>query len=331
MTRFLPSLWATVGLGLLWSSLTVGAEPKKILVVTVTTEFRHSSIPTAERILTKLGKDSGLFQVDFVQQPPNEPILNKPAEPKRPEEPKPDSDEAKYQKALEQYKTDLQKYLTSLEKYHADLEKYQAEEPKLKAARPVWEAQQKAALGQLRPANLLRYSAVLFINTTGDLPLPDRDGFIQWIREGHGFVATHSGSDTFHHYRPYLEMLGGEFETHHAQVAVDCLNLDPQHPACRHLDPVWNIFDEIYIIKSYSRASVHGLLTLNHHPNEKDKAGDYPISWCKEFGRGKVFYTSLGHREDVWENPIYQIHLLGGIKWALGLAPGDAAPQTAAR
>jgi type 1 glutamine amidotransferase len=86
---------------------------------------------------------------------------------------------------------------------------------------------------------------------------------------------------------------------------------------------------------------VHGLLTLDHHPNN-GSPGDYPISWCKQYGKGRVFYTSLGHREDVWDpdtpadfkrkNPrevseAYQKHILGGIKWALGLEKGDATPQ----
>jgi type 1 glutamine amidotransferase len=84
---------------------------------------------------------------------------------------------------------------------------------------------------------------------------------------------------------------------------------------------------------------VHGLLTLEAHPNDKTP-GDYPIAWKKEFGQGRVFYTSLGHREDVWDddpgmkgrkNPPetakeYQQHILGGIKWAMGMENCPAAP-----
>jgi type 1 glutamine amidotransferase len=53
--------------------------------------------------------------------------------------------------------------------------------------------------------------------------------------------------------------------------------------------------------------------------------GHFPVTWCKTYGNGKVFYTSLGHREDVWENENYQKHILGAIKWALGLEPGESA------
>jgi type 1 glutamine amidotransferase len=66
---------------------------------------------------------------------------------------------------------------------------------------------------------------------------------------------------------------------------------------------------------------------LDKHPNNKKFLGHFPVAWCKNFGTGKVFYTSLGHREDVWENKRYQQHILGGIRWALGLEKGDASPM----
>ena len=65
------------------------------------------------------------------------------------------------------------------------------------------------------------------------------------------------------------------------------------------------------------------LLSLDKHPNT-GAAGFYPISWCRDYGKGRVFYTSLGHREDVLEADWYRRHLLGGIQWALGQAGKDA-------
>jgi type 1 glutamine amidotransferase len=139
----------------------------------------------------------------------------------------------------------------------------------------------------------------------------------------------HSATDTFHGFRPFIDMIGGEFKTHGAQVEVDPINQDKECPACRHIPSDWKVFDEIYQFQSFDPAKVHGLLTLNKHPNDKTP-GNYQISWCKEYGKGRVFYTSLGHREDVWDpnwtdrkNPkevaeAYQKHILEGIKWALG-------------
>ena len=273
--------------------LTAGAaEPKKILVVTTTVGFRHSSIATAEKVLAKLGQQSGLFTLDYAQQPPNQPSA-----PKTP--PKDASAEV-------------------LEKFHADEAKY-------KTAEAEW---LKDSLSKLSPENLKHNDAVIFANTTGDLPLPDKQGFLDWIAAGHAFLGMHSASDTFHGFPPYIEMLGGEFQTHNAQAGVECLVQDLKHPATKHFGESFCVEqEEIYLLKNYDPSKVHELLILDKHPNKKKESGHFPIAWVKEYGTGKVFYTSLGHRENVWENERYQKHILGAIKWALGLEPGDAKPQ----
>jgi type 1 glutamine amidotransferase len=270
------------------------SRPKKLLVVTVTTGFRHSSISTAEKVLSQLANETKDFTVDFVQQPPSEP--HAPQQPKLPNNPTAE-DQQKYQAAQAAFATAQKDYTEK------------------KAA---WDAEVKKSLSRLDAAGLKKYDGVIFANTTGDLPLPDPKAFLDWIHAGKAFIGMHSASDTFHGFRPYVEMLGSEFLTHGAQATVDCLNQDPKHAACRHLGPSWTVHDEIYIMKSFDRPRVHGLLSLDKHPNQKTP-GDYPIAWCRNYGKGHLFYTSLGHREDVWENPVYQKHILGGIRWALGL------------
>ncbi len=196
----------------------------------------------------------------------------------------------------------------------------------------------KAVLAEkMSPEALKKYDGIVFANTTGDLPVPDKQAFLDWIKSGKGFVGMHSASDTFHGFAGYLDMLGGEFQTHKAQVEVQPINQDQECPACKHLGMDWKVFDEIYIIKNFDPTKLHGLLTLNAHPNDKTP-GTYPISWCKEYGHGRVFYTSLGHREDVWDpnwpdrkNPKkvaedYQAHILNGIKWSLGLEQWNVKP-----
>ena len=273
------------------------AKPKKLIVVTVTSGFRHSSIATAEVVLSKLAAQSGAFTVDFVRQPANEPSApHKPALPKNPTA----ADQTTFKDAEAAFPALMKAYETK----HADWVKLQAE-----------------ALKKLSAESLKAYDGVIFANTTGDLPLPDNQAFIDWIRSGKAFIGMHSASDTFHGFRPYVEALGSEFLTHGAQATVECLNQDPKHPACAPLEKSWKIHDEIYIMKSFERPRVHGLLTLDKHPNT-NAAGDYPIAWCRQVGKGRVFYTSLGHREDVWENPLYQKHILGGIQWALKQAKG---------
>jgi len=201
-----------------------------------------------------------------------------------------------------------------------------AEKQKEKVA--AWQAGIKADFAAKMSAEALKkYDAVIFCNTTGNLPVPSMDDFLSWIKNGGNFIGMHAASDTFHASPAFIDMLGGEFKQHGPQVKVDCINQDLQHPATKHFGSHYEIFDEIYQFKNFHRERVHGLLTLDKHPNDKTP-GDYPVSWCKQVGKGRVFYTSLGHREDVWESADYDKHILGGIKWALGLEPGDATPQT---
>lgn len=179
---------------------------------------------------------------------------------------------------------------------------------------------------KMSPDALKNYDGVIFANTTGDLPLPDKEAFMKWIQSGKAFIGMHSATDTFHGYPAFIEMIGGEFVSHGPQVGVECINEDPEHPATKHLGGTYPIFDEIYILKNFHREKVHGLLTLDKEPN-KLYPGDFPIAWSKQVGRGKLFYTSLGHREDVWLSSDYQKHIMGGIKWGLGIEDGDAKPQ----
>ena len=317
------------------------AEPKKVIVCTVTTGFRHSSIGDAEKTLKQLGVESGAFSVvDFVQQPTAQ-LFKKPSAPNEPGDLKADADD----KARSKYDGEMKRYSDDLKKYEEAIAKWTtADDAKVKTSQADYDAQMKAGMEKLSPANLAarQIDGVIFANTTGDLPLPDREGFIKWIEAGHGFMAMHSGSDTFHGFNGYNDMLQGEFETHGAQVPADLIAADTAHPANAGIGAKWDIqMEEMYIIKNQDRAKVRSLWYLSHHPNDAAKAGFYPVSWCRTAGTGRVFYTSLGHREDLWnadpnlkdrKNPVevskkYHAHLLGGIKWALGLAEGSATPN----
>jgi type 1 glutamine amidotransferase len=171
---------------------------------------------------------------------------------------------------------------------------------------------------KMTPAALKQYDGVFFLNTTGMLPLPDKQAFLDWIKSGKGFIGTHSATDTFHGVNrvdPYISMIGAEF-VEHTVAKVECINEDPKHPATRHLGKIWPVFDEIYIMKNFSLDKVHLLLRLDKAPGS-EQPGFFPIAWCKPYGNGRVFYTVLGHEDAVWENPDFQLHLLGGIQWAL--------------
>ena len=260
-----------------------GGEPKRIIICSVTTGFRHSSIAIAEKTLQKLGEESGAYTiVDFVHQPSG---------------------------------------------------------PKDQAAEEM-----KKNMEKLSPASLVaqKIDGVIFANTTGDLPLPDRDGFIKWIEDGHAFMAMHSGSDTFHGFPGYNGMLQGEFSGHGAQVPADLVAGDAAHPANGGIGATWNLQqEEMYHIKNQDRSKVRVLWFMRHDPNKVEQLGYFAVSWCRMAGKGHVFYTTLGHREDLWTDDAsikdrkntpetskhFQAHILGGIKWALGLSDGSSEPN----
>ena len=187
----------------------------------------------------------------------------------------------------------------------------------------------------LTPDGLKKYDAVFFVNTTGNLGIPDLNAFLDWIKEGHGFIGCHSAADTYHpkdaeNNTGYVDMIGGEFKTHNRQCEVTAIVNDTAHPAVSHLGSSAKFFDEIYLYTQNMRDKVHVLLATDKHPNDgapdANEPGDYLLSWCKRHGRGRVFYTELGHKPEVWAREDYQKHLLGGIKWALGLERGSGRP-----
>ena len=194
----------------------------------------------------------------------------------------------------------------------------------------VHAAMVKVLAEKMSTAALKKYDGVIFANTTGDLPLPDKAAFLKWLKSGKAFIGMHAATDTFRGHKPpdpFIEMIGGEFQSHPKGLFdVECLNQDPKHPACASVPLKWPVKDEIYMIGSHNPKKVHYLLKLDKHPKE-GTPGDFPIAWCKMFGKGKVFYTSLGHGAEMWANPDYQKHIIGGIEWALGLKKGDATPQ----
>jgi type 1 glutamine amidotransferase len=199
---------------------------------------------------------------------------------------------------------------------------------------------QEDVKAMLTPDGLKKYDGVFFANTTGNIGIPDLKAFCDWVKAGHAFIGTHSAGDTYHPSdtngdTSYIDMVGCEFRTHGAQSEVQCIVEDPKHPAVKHWPSSFTIKDEIYHFRVNNRSTVHVLLALKTQgmdgvkdpKTNEDMSGkptDMLISWCKNYGKGKVFYTALGHRPDVWARPDYQQHLLGGIKWALGLEKGSA-------
>ena len=98
---------------------------------------------------------------------------------------------------------------------------------------------------------------------------------------------------------------------------------DAAHPATAHLPQAFQLQDEWYNFQQNPRASVSVLMTLDEssYAPGADAMGDHPIAWFHEFDGGRAFYTALGHRPELYTDPLFTQHLLGGIRWAAGVAP----------
>jgi type 1 glutamine amidotransferase len=184
--------------------------------------------------------------------------------------------------------------------------------------------------------NLDFFDAVIFY-TTGELPMDaeQKAALLTFVRdEGKGFLGVHSAADTFYTWPEYGEMLGGWFDAHpwntfQAPIVVE----DKNHPATAHLPSSFTMRDEIYQFKNYSRDKIRVLMRLDEtkldlkNKNVHRTDGDFAVTWVKNYGKGRVFYSTLGHVEEAYDNPDVKKMYVEGLKWVLGLTEGDTKPH----
>ncbi|MGI8784750.1 MAG: ThuA domain-containing protein [Acidobacteriota bacterium] len=202
---------------------------------------------------------------------------------------------------------------------------------KLAAQEKDFEVTASEDVSLLRADSLKNFDLVLFY-TTGELPMTDveKQDLMKWVRSGKGFAGVHSATDTFYQWPEYGEMIGGYFDGHPWTATSDPVTVkvdDTSHVATRHLGSSFQIQDEIYQYKNYSRDRVHVLMSLDTARTDMTKRGikrtdgDFALAWVRQWGKGRVFYTALGHRPEVWSDPRFQTHLLNGLRWAMGVVP----------
>jgi len=184
--------------------------------------------------------------------------------------------------------------------------------------------------------NLDYFDAVIFY-TTGELKMDDQQkaDLLSFVKEdGKGFIGIHSATDTFYNWPEYGEMIGGYFDEHpwgtfNAPVIVE----DREFPGMDHFPEEFVILDEIYQHKNYSRDNVRVLMSLDAskldmaNPRVHRTDGDFAVTWVKNHGKGRVFYSNLGHREETYDRPDIQNMLVEGVKWTLGMTQADATPR----
>ena len=171
--------------------------------------------------------------------------------------------------------------------------------------------------------NLKNYAAVVFY-TTGELPISpeNRQALYSWIQAGGGFVGIHCATDTLYKDPKYGEMIGGYFAGHPWHMKVPILVEDSTHPATALLGERFEFTDEIYQFRNFNADNVDVLLRLDPKFKQIGKgrhkeSNYYAVAWSRDYGKGRVFYTSLGHRREVWVDPTFLKHLTSGIRWAM--------------
>ncbi len=188
--------------------------------------------------------------------------------------------------------------------------------------------------------NLGAFDAVAFF-TDGDLDMDDsqKADFLSFIRDdGKGFIGIHSAAITFLSWPEYGKMIGGYYDGHpwgefDAPLVVE----DPAFPGMGHLPRGFTLKDEIYQIKNFSRNESRVLLSLDASKLDLSRKGvhrqhgDFPVIWARGYGKGRVLYNGLGHRQEVWDRADMQQMWLQMVPWAMGLIPGDASPRPTQR
>ena len=187
--------------------------------------------------------------------------------------------------------------------------------------------------------NLDNFDAVIFF-TGGDLGMDaqQKSDFLSFVHDdGKGFIGIHSAAITFVEWPEYGEMIGGYYDEHpwgtfDAPIQVE----DPNFPGMEKWPASFVLRDEIYQVRNYSRDKVRVLMRLD--PDKIDLSNkkvhrtdrDFAVTWAKMYGKGRVYYTTLGHVSETWDRPEFQEMMIGAIRWATGLANADITPRSMA-
>ena len=181
---------------------------------------------------------------------------------------------------------------------------------------------------EFTPEYLQQFDMVFFNNTTGVQRAftteAQRSALLDYVRNGGGWGGLHAATDAGGEgWMEYTRMVGGQFDGHPwgSQGTWPIVVDDPDHPIVQgYSQTAFMLSDEIYVFKHYDRSQLRVLVSIDadatDRPGRPDN--DHPIVWVKEYGEGRVFYSSLGHNNEVFFNSEILQHHLNGIQFALG-------------
>ena len=183
--------------------------------------------------------------------------------------------------------------------------------------------------------SLSNVDAIFFLgHREVELSAQQKADLVSFVKdEGKGFVASHTAATAFEAWTEFGELLGARYDGHPWNTAPGTvINEDPVFPATKHFPAMFAFTDEFYQPREYSRDRIRVLLRLDvskmpPNPDVHRRDGDFPLAWAKTYGKGRVFYSSLGHAASTWDNPdVYHMYF-EALKWSLGLTEADVTPR----
>jgi len=202
--------------------------------------------------------------------------------------------------------------------------------------------------GRVFDGDLDQYDCIAFY-TSGVLTEPNKaqtppmtpegkEKLLKAIADGKGFVGFHAATDSFHskgprdenqtEVDPYIAIIGGEFIVHGDQQESTIRAVSPEFPGVRDFGKIQKLKEEWYTLKNFAR-DLHVILVEDNEGMEGDcyQRPPFPATWARMHGKGRVFYTSFGHRDDIWTNARVQGIIAGGLAWAMGNITVDVTPN----
>jgi type 1 glutamine amidotransferase len=182
------------------------------------------------------------------------------------------------------------------------------------------------------PANIAKYKVVIFLSTSGDILNDKQQSTLQnYIQQGGGLAAIHAAVAgdlaTEGRWPWYGEALGASFTNHSSVVSGTVTIEDRKDPSTTGLPERWMRTDEWYNFIASPRPKAHVLASLDETTYQGGTMGkDHPIAWCRRMGKGRIWYTALGHTEASFSEALFLKHLLGGIESAAGIKPARFEP-----
>lgn len=179
---------------------------------------------------------------------------------------------------------------------------------------------------QFLARNLNYFDAIFFFGVREiDLTPDQRADLLSFVRDdGKGFVAVHSAATAFFSWPEYGDMVGSRFDEHPWGISDATIQVeDPTSPIVAHLPQRMVVNDEHYQLKDFSRDKVHVLARIDpasvnlKAPLVQRTDADFPVAYTKSYGRGRVFYSTLGHARESWDLPWMQTMYFEALKWAM--------------